>query len=155
MKHIKKFDSFNEDVQASPQTAPTKPQTRPDVRPGKPETRPSRPSPIPGQAPKVDPLPKAKESTKKSNEDDVTKRFIYELKRKGEEKVDMSIDYLKNKYTQVESLSHEDQSVIADFENLVAGDYTKEEAYQEVIGSYDEDSLTPEVLAELDKLRKS
>lgn len=155
-RFIKTYDSFRKNENSSPLTAPTTKPAQPTTKPGTaPTTKPGRPGPIPTIRPSVDPLPKAKQ--KKATEEDIYNRFIHELKQLGDKEVDFDLAQLKQKYSQNESVDTNtgvDNSVIEDFKSLIAGDYSREEAYKEIIASYDEESLTPEVLSELELYRK-
>lgn len=71
-KHMKKFEDF------SPMSPAPSPITKPTTAPPKTEPgRRDRPSPIRRDKPEVSPAPKAKS-------EDVAKRFILELNRRGE-----------------------------------------------------------------------
>jgi len=147
MRFIKKYENFV----ASPQPAvkPAQPTTKPGTKPGQPATRPSRPGPIPTIKPQVDPLPKAKVT-----EDDIYNRFILELKKLGNKPVDLDLDELKSRYAETEELESIEEKVINDFKSLVKEGYSVDEAYQEVIATYDEEVLTQQILDELNKFRK-
>ena len=96
MKHIKKFNAFNEEF-SGPQTAPSKPQTSPTTKPGKPQIAPSRPSPIRRERPSVDPPPKAKNL--EVTPDDLSKKFLKDLRSLGKTPVDgFDLDVLKKRY---------------------------------------------------------
>lgn len=51
-----------------------------------------------------------------------------------------------------EELSPDEESVITDWQSLVDGDYSKQEAFTEIMNTYDEESLTTNVVNKLKKL---
>mgnify|MGYP000930400251 FL=1 len=77
MRYLKRFESFITEAETAPAPAPTKPKTEPGPNPDK---KP-RPGPIRRDKPAVKPDPKA---LKKASANDVAKKFIQELHKKGD-----------------------------------------------------------------------
>jgi len=76
MKFIKTFENFKIN-EASPTVEPD---VKPDVKPEKPKIKP-RPSPIRREKPSEKPKPKA--NLKKATAEEVSERFLSELKKSG------------------------------------------------------------------------
>jgi uncharacterized protein (DUF1697 family) len=53
-----------------------------------------------------------------------------------------------------EEFNDDENAIIADFNSLVAGDYSPKEAYDEILNNYDDESLTDSVKKELKKLSR-
>lgn len=88
-----------------------------------------------------------------TSDEDEYDTFIDSLKSAGIPANEIEVNGENLSESTNEALSNDEQSVIVDWQSYVdGGDYTKQEAFTEIMNTYDDVSLTPGVIAKLKQL---